>query len=396
MKHGLGVPWPGLLPAKDSLLWSFASFPPRWPERLALRLPPSFHALQTSASAAAASLFLGVKAISATGVRRQKRFFSLNHFIDIRILVQESHATNPKEKKMLKTTLFVLSASLAVISGASAQTLWANPGTAGNWNVDANWSTPATVPGAGTTVDLTATANNTTEITVSDAQEVLAFANGARGSLIIANGGTLTGYGTGSSDFRGNMTLTVENGGTFVGGAAGAQTLRFGNSTIDAGGELDGFTSLLFAPLEVNGLWKPKATSNGQVTLNGSASLNGTGTIRLDMVGSNNSSNEYFYFVTAPGLSDFSNFTLELVPSYTVQVDDVFTLWNVRDEFTNLDNVTFGDGSNIVLTGAPGLGLDVSNWATTGVVTVVPEPSTFVLMALAGGMVCLIRRQRRG
>jgi len=252
---------------------------------------------------------------------------------------------------------------------------WDTPGTSGNWGTSSNWD-PSSAPGASDTVDLTNSSNSSTEIIIDSSQQVFDFAGTtAYGQITIKNGGSLTGWGTAYTSFRGSgMSVVIESGGELVGGSTSNQTLRF-DTTVDAGGELSGFTVLQAMDLVVNGIFEPQgASSTGNITLNtsgGGLSITGSGTIRLDADGDNN--NEKFLFAGSPTVNFSGLSNIDIVANYAAQIGDTYDLWNVTSGDSS--NITFGSGTNIVLTGASGLTLDTTNWASTGVVEVIEDTS---------------------
>jgi len=252
---------------------------------------------------------------------------------------------------------------------------WDTPGTSGNWATSGNWD-PSSVPGALDTVDLTDSSNSSTEIVINSSQQVFDFAGTtAYGQITIEDGGSLTGWGTASTSFRGSgMTVVIESGGEFAGGSPSSQTLRF-DTTIDTGGELNGFTVFQAMDLVVNGTFEPQgASSTGNITLNtsgGGLSITGSGSIRLDADGDDD--NEKFLFAGSPTVNFSGLSSIDIVANYAAQIGDTYDLWNVTSGDSS--NITFGSGTNIVLTGASGLTLDTTNWASTGVVEVIEDTS---------------------
>ena len=148
--------------------------------------------------------------------------------------------------------------------------------------------------------------------------------------------------------------------------------------------------------LTVAGTWYPIGESPstlvftfGASTVSGHVNLT-SGNIVMDLFG--DGVNEYFNVNRALGSCSLSldgdeggTVTLRPLDGYTPQVGDSYDLWDYVDGNT----VTPGDGTNISL---PGYTLDLSQWVSDGIVTVIPEPATMGL--LAAGAVALLRRRR--
>ena len=300
---------------------------------------------------------------------------------------------------MRTMTRLALIALIAVGSGLAtlqADTLtWVGPTTGGTWQTAANWQNTVPESAVPTAADSVIVASgNTVEVNSPDAV-LYAFANGSGGTVNINSGGVLTG-GHGYT-LRYISTVNVNDGGTLPAGTT--WDIRC-NVSIADGGVVTGTDNLgtytYGATLSIDGTFSPRgSTSAGAYTIGGGGDayygrlrLHSTGTLNLDVFG--NGDNEYLSIVsTAAGAElDLSSGTVALVlqGGYTPQIGDSFNLW---DKVAGDAVVTPGDGSNISL---PGYTLDLSQWASDGIVTIIPEPATLGLLAVGG--LALLKRRR--
>ncbi len=271
-------------------------------------------------------------------------------------------------------------AGVLVFAGNESQAAtvtWSGAGDGVNWTDDANWSGTGFQP----TADDIAVVGTGNSVQVNGSANYGSFTTGA-GSIAINSGGTLTASGnTGTSNtiVRYISEIAVNDGGTFN---VTYNTVLRGNVTVNSGGVFNGAGSMRneTRTLSVSGLWRVSDNSNGAnvfLVNNGSTvSLNTGGTIELDLFANN--VNESFSLENAAGTIDLADGTINLVPQggYTPAEGDTFDLFNVTAGTFNP-----GDGSNVTLAGYT---LDTSAYASTGVVTVVPESASLGLLAMGG------------
>ena len=195
---------------------------------------------------------------------------------------------------------------------------------------------------------------------------------------------SLSGTGTVS---LGVNTLTITNGGTFAG------TMNGTGTTIVSGGRfaLNGSTTggaLVQSGADLGG----SGTIGGPVTVQSGGTLSPGNspdqlTLLSDLTLNSGSSLEMEFDGTAPGLYDQldvqglfaagGTLSLTIDEGFTPVSGESFTLFNGATP--GFDSGSFALSSNL----PDGLAWDTSALATTGVVTVVPEPSTWALLISA-------------
>lgn len=277
---------------------------------------------------------------------------------------------------------------------AQAQVIWSGLGDGTTWGDNANW-----VGGSKPTGTNTPQLEGAT-VTVDTVESYTGMsATGADGALIIDDGGELTANAS-TTALRYINGITINSGGKLF--SAPTNNIRSAFLTINEGGELTG-TGAIFDgdTITVGGIFRPRDSIDGanefvigSGTTTGNFYMTATGALYLDVFG--NGVNESI--VITDSSSSVSNLDLSLgtivlsTQSYTPQIGDSFDLWTDNMSGGEPNNVTPGDGSNIILSGYQ---LDLSQWATDGIVTVVPEPQSVIYVALAGLAVFAIRRRRR-
>lgn len=290
----------------------------------------------------------------------------------------------------------VLKISLLTTIGLASTTLfavdryWTGGGDGVNWLDANNWSdeippTPGN-PGVPTSSDSFDPDGSTIQVNgLGATYSTLIVASS--GSVVINDGGELTGVGANFRVIR-YIDFTINSGGVF--NVPFDADIRE-NVTINADGAFTGADFIQdSAILTINGEWSPGDAIDGNNVIgssNGSYLLNSGGTVYLDLFGDN--LNEFFDTTGTAATIDLAsgNIVLAAQGGYTPQAGDTFDLWNNSGDGT----VNPGDGSNISL---PGFALDVSSYATDGIVMVVPEPRVYALvLAMAVGVMACLRRR---
>lgn len=207
----------------------------------------------------------------------------------------------------------------------------------------------------------------------------------------LVDGGSITKTGVGT------MSLTRAAGNTYTGGTiVNAGALNVVNSTgsgtgagvvtVAAAATLSGAFNIA-GPATVNGTLAPGnggANAIGAANFAGNLTLASTTIVNLEIGGAASADD-----LNVGGTLTLAG-TINLVSTggYVIQGGESFDLvdWGVLAGTATLNT----SGLNL----APGVTLDTSNFFTTGIVTAVPEPTTYVLIGLGGLALAGLRRRR--
>lgn len=208
------------------------------------------------------------------------------------------------------------------------------------------------------------------------------------GSLVDGLGGgslglTKTGFGSltmgGVNTYTG--ITTVAQGALIVNGELTA------SSVLVTGGVLGG-SGKISAGATINGTLAP-GNSPGILNFNNSNLVLGSGSASLFELGGTNPLTDYDRVINIASFTLDGAWSVSLYNGFTPAVNDSFDLWDATS-VNSTGFVTATDLSLPVLGG--GLSWDKSAFATTGVITVVPEPTVNLLGALSA---LALRRRRR-
>jgi T5SS/PEP-CTERM-associated repeat protein len=216
-------------------------------------------------------------------------------------------------------------------------------------------------------------------------------------SVTVSNGGTIS---TTSLAIEGG-TFHLQSGGKLaVSGdfnASQAGTFDFTGGTLSVGGNLTNLFTLatdcrleavdISGDLTVHGTFAP-GQSPADTMLNGAFVLADDGTVEMELAGYL-SGTEYDR-LTVTGESKLDG-TLAIV-----LLNDFAPVYGTSFDLFNWDGGVSGNfGATNLPTLGNGLYWDASNLYTTGTVTVVPEPASFMLVGMGGLGVWLVRRWSR-
>ena len=219
--------------------------------------------------------------------------------------------------------------------------------------------------------------------TVNLGANQLTVTSGPFGGTITGTGGTLVKSGTGTLTLTGANTYTGTT--TITGGRLNVNNSIAGGALVQTGGTLGGTGSIGGAVTVQSGGTLAPGTSPGQLTLLSGLTLQSGSTLEMEFDG------------TTPGLFDqldvqglfAAGGTLQLTidEGYTPALGDSFNLFNGTTP-------GFNSGSFLISTNlGEGLAWDTSALGSLGVVSVVPEPSTWIL--LAAGVLSTVAWTRR-
>ena len=236
------------------------------------------------------------------------------------------------------------------------------------------------------------------------------------GALSLLGSSTVGGLsGTGQVTL-GTSTLTVDGGGTFSGAISGlggliksgagelslSGTNGFTGSTTVSGGELavngsiaggvmvqtgatlGGAGTIGGAVTVGSGGTLSPGNSPGQLTLQSGLTMNSNSTLSMEFAGK--SAGLYDQLDVQGLFTAGGTLNLSLINGFTPSIGDSFTIFNGTTP--GFDTGSFTIDTNL----GGGLHWDTSALATSGIVTVVPEPSTLALLCLGVGGVFARRR----
>jgi len=222
-------------------------------------------------------------------------------------------------------------------------------------------------------------------------------------SAALGGSGNLTKTGAGTATLSGNNSLTgstLVSAGTLL--LSGNATMGSGNVTVNGGLDLSGITGSTYSltnsqtlsgngtitttgkTLSVAGILNP-GNSPGTLSVTGNLTLTSTAVSNFEITGTTAG---LFDSLAVSGLLTLGGGTLNLSTTYGFAVNDFVDILNfgsVSGTFSTITGTDLGGG----------LSWDTSALYTTGVITVVPEPKTWALIALGSAfMLWNLRRKR--
>ncbi len=213
-------------------------------------------------------------------------------------------------------------------------------------------------------------------------------------NLNIGTGGTFTYSGT----LTNVETVNINSGTTTLTGAGslGTANIVFGGGTLDISG-ISGSTYTLASTQALTGSATLNATgktlvaggilapdnSPSTITVTGNFSLAATTVSNFEI---NGTTTGLYDFVDVNGIFTQDG-TLHLTTGYSALLGDTVQLFDATSFQGSFDTIT-----GTALGG--GLSWDITNLATTGSITVIPEPSSLALILLSLGAVRFFRRRK--
>lgn len=200
------------------------------------------------------------------------------------------------------------------------------------------------------------------------------FSGGVVGaSKIHVAGGTLTLTGAGSaSGFAGEETVTVADGATLLANNTAGSATGSGAVRIEAGGTLGG-SGRIYGNTTIEGFLAP-GNSPGTLTFLNHLALTSTSTTQMQIAGLTEGS-EYDYIHVTGNLTLGGVLSIELLNGFTVSEGDAFNLFDAANTTGSFAGFVLPQLSN-------GLTWNTSALASSGVISVVPEPSVLALTML--------------
>jgi fibronectin-binding autotransporter adhesin len=251
--------------------------------------------------------------------------------------------------------------------------------------------------------DLTISGKDTTssgriEIAVATNPSTRTFLADAGRTITVEETAVITS--TGNIEKAGAGSLILNGANTYSGGTAVNEgTLRVNNTTgsatgsgaltVASGATLSG-SGIIGGPATVSGFLNP-GNSPGDITFNNSLLLNSTATLTIEITGITVGQ---FDRVVGAGINTFTFGGILALDNtgYSATLGDTIAIF---DNWSELDGL-FASITGTDLGG--GLSWDTANLGIDGTIQVVPEPSTYALIALAAsglGAHILRRRRRR-
>ena len=216
------------------------------------------------------------------------------------------------------------------------------------------------------------------------------------GTLVINRSGTLSlssaisGSGGLAKSGSGRLVLSATNTYTGLTTIGGGQLLVNGSiagaATVQSGGLLGGSGSIGGDVIVMSGGTLSPGNSPGQITLADGLTMNAGSTLLMEFSGTG--AGMYDRLDVQGVFTAGGTLNLMLIDGFTPLQGASFTIFNGATPGFNAGSFTFT--TNL----GGGLYWDTSGLGSTGVVSVVPEPSTWALLSFGAGFVIYWRRKR--